>query len=721
MVWRGIGEEIDKTEFNWKSPDGSSVLAIYLPDGYCNAANIPLDPMKLSTAAKTIGKRLRSMATTKNVLFMNGCDHLEVQAGLPASLRAANKIIGEAELVHSTLPLYIDAVKAGNPKLKSVSGEFRSPARAYLLVGVLSSRMWIKQWNNRCEKILERWVEPLTAWTWLAERKTPQDTTFTKRAVAMNWLAWKYLLQNQPHDSICGCSTDEVHRDMMTRFKWAEEISETAINDNLHLLVGHIDTMPKVSDSKEGVFAIIVFNPSSGPRTDIVHGRIGMDSTSMAFELIDENGTKVAVQGIDETYDGGREVEFAFIGRNLPGYGYRVYHAIPGGKKPVISPETTGDTVENEFYRIIADKNKGTVTIVDKENGASYANCNGFVDAGDAGDEYNYSPPREDMVVDRPRSVVSTACDVGPAKSTLRLKMTYALPEALSDDRGSRSRSLVEMPISTSISLYPGVRRIDITTTLENTACDHRLRVHFPTGIATKRVYSEGHFDVVERVVEAPSRVSSWLEQPIGTFPQKSFTDVNNGTLGFMLANRGLPECEALEEGGKVTLSLSLLRCIGWLSRNDLSLRRGDAGPSVPAPEAQCLGHHVFEYAVIPHRGTWEDVFQEAHYLNEPLRIIRSELRRGRLPSELSWIEVEPKLLVVSAIKLSERGDGIVVRIYNPSEKAIEGTCLLSLGVQRASFVNLNEEVISGAALDKKGAVRLTIRPKAIVSFLLEV
>jgi len=719
VVWRGVGEEVDKTEFNWISPDGSSVLAIYLPDGYCNAANMPLDPVKLAAWARNVGNRLKSMATTKNVLFMNGCDHLEAQAGLPASLRAANKELEGAELVHSTLPIYIDAVKAGNPKLKNVSGEFRSPAKAHLLVGVLSTRMWIKQFNNRCEKLLERWAEPLTAWAWLVERKAPQDATFTKRAVAMNWLAWRYLLQNHPHDSICGCSIDEVHRDMVPRFKWVEEICETVIENNIKVLVDHIDMMPRAPDKNKGISAVIVFNPSAGPRTDIAYGRVRMKSASMAFDMVDERGEKISFQGIDLTHEG-REVDFIFVVRDLPGYGYRVYHATPGDQPLFMPSESPGDSIENEFYMIVADMGKGTITIVNKEDGFSYVDCNRFVDVGDAGDEYNFSPPRENIAVDRPRSIISTTCEVGPARETLKLKMVYALSESLTVDRSSRSRTLVEMQITTSISLYPGVKRIDVTTIVENTARDHWLRVHFPTGIEAKSVYSEGHFDVMGRAVGTRSREGNWPERTIGTFPQKSFTDVNDGTRGFLLANRGLPECEALVEGGGVVLALTLLRCVGWLSRGDLSYRRGDAGPGVPTPEAQCLGHHVFEYALVPHRGTWEGAFQEAHRLNEPLRAIQVEPRKGGLPSELSWIEVEPHQLIVSSIKLAERGDGIVVRIYNPSERAVEGSCLLAFRAQMASFVNLNEEIISGITMDQKGKVKLEMGPKAIVNVLFE-
>ncbi|MEM2885119.1 MAG: glycoside hydrolase family 38 C-terminal domain-containing protein [Thermoproteota archaeon] len=717
VVWRGVGEEIDKTEFDWVSPDGSSVLAIYLPHGYCNAANLPLDPDLLAEVVERQGRMLRPMATTDNVLLMNGCDHLEAQAGLPSAIREANTKLKGAVLLHSTIPNYIEAVKAGNPKLRSYSGEFRSPARAPLLVGVLSTRMWIKQLNWRCETLLERWAEPLAAWAWLAEGKAPPDETKRGWLTSMIWLAWKYLLQNHPHDSICGCSIDEVHRDMAPRFKWVEEIAELVAKDCLQTLAEHVDTAQRGEAKKEGGVAVIAFNPSSGPRTDFVRGEIEIGS---AFDLLDEKNSKVEVQELGRTQgEGAGKVEFAFVAKNLPGYGYRVYQAVPSGRMPKAVEEAGGKEIENEFFRVSVDEADGTFDIIDKENGLSYAGCNRFVDIGDAGDEYNFSPPERNEVVDRPARILGFSREYGPAKKALTLKMVYSVPRSLSEDRKSRSGSLVEMPISTSASLYPGVRRIDFCTRIENAARDHWLRVQFPTGIAAKKVHSEGHFDVLERPAGPPKGLDSWVEQPLGTFPQKSFTDVSDGNRGFLLANKGLPECEALDEGGGVTLALTLLRCVGWLSRGDLSTRPGNAGPTIATPEAQCPGVHVFEYAVVPHPGTWEKAFREARNFNEPIRVIAASPGPGDLPPELSWIGLQPDVLAVSAVKLAERGEGLLVRVYNPTDSAVEGRLRTFRRPSRAQMANLNEEPLGEAELDEEGAVKLKLKPKAVASALL--
>jgi len=713
VIWRGVGEEIEKTEFNWLSPDGSSVLAIYLPDGYCNASNLPLDPDDLAERAEMLGKRLRPMATTRNVLLMNGCDHLEAQAGLPSAMREANRKLKDASLIHSTIPNYVSSIKAGNPELKIYSGEFRSPARAFLLVGVLSTRMWIKQLNERCEILLERWAEPLAALSWLADRS---DETRRGWLASMNWLAWRYLLQNHPHDSICGCSIDGVHRDMVTRFKWVEEIAELVIEDCLQTISHHIDTTQRGDAKREGGIAVIAFNPSSGPRTDVVRGTIEIDS---AFDLLDDKNEKVDVQELGRTKDA-KKVEFIFVGKNLPGYGYRVYQAVPSRYMPKAVRETGKEEIENEFYRIKVNRANGTFDIIDKVNGFTYADCNRFVDVGDAGDEYNYSPPEKDFEVDRPSKILECFSESGPAMKTLTLKMSYSVPKSLSDDRRSRSSSLVEMPISTKVSIYPGVRRIDFSTVVENNARDHWLRVRFPTGIFTKSVYSEGHFDVLERPVGKQREKEDWIEKPLGTFPQKSFTDVSDGRKGFLLANKGLPECEAAEDRSGVTLILTLLRCVGWLSRGDLSMRPGNAGPTVETPEAQCPGNQLFEYAVVPHRGNWESAFHEAHNLNQPVRVMGASPGPGNMPPELSWIFLEPDILVVSAVKLAEREEGIVVRIYNPADYAVEGKLKPFQKFAKAYITNLNEEPIREADVGEDGVIKLELKPRAAVSTLLQ-
>ena len=49
--------------------------------------------------------------------------------------------------------------------------------------------------------------------------------------------SWKYLLQNQPHDSICGCSVDQVHIDMRYRYDQTMEIGAELLSRSMDWLL----------------------------------------------------------------------------------------------------------------------------------------------------------------------------------------------------------------------------------------------------------------------------------------------------------------------------------------------------------------------------------------------------------------------------------------------------------------------------------------------------
>ncbi|MBC7251323.1 MAG: hypothetical protein H5T62_13675, partial [Anaerolineae bacterium] len=433
-------------------------------------------------------------------------------------------------------------------------------------------------------------------------------------------------------------------------------------------------------------------------------------------------------------------VELAFVARDVPDHGYRAF-AIrpapaphhPAGPSDEAHANQEALSIENEFFRVTADPASGTFDLTDKTSGLVLRGLNRFVDGGDRGDEYNYCPPETDRLVDAPAAPpIIRLVESGPARQTLQIEMTYRLPAALTPERNARAGETVELPIVTRVSLSPGVRRVDIQTTVDNQAQDHRLRVHFPTPIRTDVSHAEGHFDVVTRPVDLPTDTADWAEQPTPTHPQRTFVDVNDGERGLMVINKGLPEYEVMREektGGTlgnsgVTVALTLLRCVGWLSREDLVNRPGHAGPGLSTPGAQCPGRHVFEYALVPHVGGWQSCFRQAHAFNAPLRALPTGIHQGNLPLTGSFITTNPETVVVSAVKMAEAGDGLIVRVYNIGDEPVEAKLHLWRPFRRAVLVNLNEEEKAGmeesGGLGEPGEIkelRFTMRRKQIVTW----
>jgi alpha-mannosidase len=294
--------------------------------------------------------------------------------------------------------------------------------------------------------------------------------------------------------------------------------------------------------------------------------------------------------------------------------------------------------------------------------------------------------------------------------------MSYALPARLTADRAGRAAERLPCEIVSRISLYPGVGRIDVETEVENPAEDHRLRVHFPAGIETDRSRAEQHFGVIERPIGVPEYDNTWMEVPVATYPQKSFVDVNDGRRGLMIANRGLPEYEALREGdGTTTLALTLLRCVSWLSRDDLDTRRSHAGPGMFTPAAQMIGRWKFHYAIIPHAGGWENAYREAHNFARPLRAVRTTRGTGSAPLEGSLLDLSPGDTILSALKTAEDDEGIVVRLYNIADRPIQGNVALLVPHAAAHTVDLNEEN-PGETTRDGGSVSVPLRRNEIVT-----
>ncbi len=817
---RGLSDE--PTEVIWEAPDGSTVLLCYLRDGYDNAAWLPKEPDEFVQAIHQLRASLAPHAPTPNLLFMNGTDHMEPMPELPTLIRYANQHLDDARLIHSTLPGYIEAVRKSlvlreDPGLRTVKGELRSPKRHHLLQGVLSTRMWIKQRNAACQTLLEAWAEPFTAFCTLAP--IPDSLIPDHRFLQ---LAWRYLLQNHPHDSICGCSVDQVHREMVPRFDWVEQIGEEVTRQSLEAIARQVQT-----EDPEALAAVVVFNPLTGPRTDVVDVKLQLPAGVRGISVVDESdqpvpyqirprdeGEVVASMELDpltltqamgvmvtgkvfdmvirdlrlrregdlvhldvtlshegqpdlERLEGARNtirqlidegiarfhvqaqtaptIELTMVARDVPGFGYKTFWVRKAGDSQtseVCAHLESLNRLENEFYVVEVDADDGTLTITHKATGVVFRGLNRFVDGGDRGDEYNYDPPPEDHLLSSPAAPPAIAwVEPGPARQTLRVSLLYRLPESLTADRAGRSHRLVDVPIVSEISLSPGVRRVDVRTTVDNRARDHRLRVHFPTPIQADRAWAEGHWDVIARPIRPEEAGPGWVEVPAPTQPQRSFVDLRGSQVdersrgpqpnrvstagegerlpvGLLLANKGLPEYEVIPGSDGHTLALTLLRCVGWLSRGDLSTRHGPAGDALETPEAQCPGRQAFEYALVPHSGDWRAAFREAHAFNAPLRGVVVEPGPGRLPAEAAFLQVEPDDLVVTAIKPAEEGDALLVRCCNLGPEPVAARLRLLRRPGAARLARLDETPLEELPIRPDGSVEATVRSRQVITLL---
>ncbi len=244
-------------------------------------------------------------------------------------------------------------------------------------------------------------------------------------------------------------------------------------------------------------------------------------------------------------------------------------------------------------------------------------------------------------------------------------------------------------------------------------------RVHFPATFPTGLGVHDGHFEVVERVVGIPPFDETWVEQPRPEVPQRAFTSVSDGKEGLTVANRGLTEVEVLKNpAGNAEIALTLMRCVGWLSRDDFSTRKGHAGPFLETPEAQMPGTWSFDYSIIPHAGDWRNAYEQAYGFETPLRLARTGMHPGSLPNSASFIKVNSAEFVVSAVRQSEDGEGWLVRGYNITNDLIQVTLLPWRLFKKVEQVNLVEKKLAALKPDRDGSINLPVKGHEIVTIL---
>jgi len=307
-VQRGLADE--PCEFWWQAPDGSRVFMAYLRNGYGNAAMLTAtEPERFMAQVREARDALLPYSAADHLLLMYGTDHMEPPPQTSGAIAYTKDRLDGDILIHSTLPGYLAVVQSSIVHRKSdiptLTGELRQCKRSHLLPGVLSARMWIKQRNHACETLLEKWAEPFSTFQELVAAHSRHSSPATcqlpipsgydaiNRKSEIIQQAWHLLMECHPHDSICGCSIDQVHEEMQVRFDQVEQIGEEITRQSLEALASSVNTAAQKPETGNLFSAIVVFNPTTGPRSDLVTVKA---ESQTSFELVDERGQIVPYQ-----------------------------------------------------------------------------------------------------------------------------------------------------------------------------------------------------------------------------------------------------------------------------------------------------------------------------------------------------------------------------------------------------------------------------------------
>jgi alpha-mannosidase len=672
VYWRGNGTEIDTLApwYRWTAPEGSSVRAWYLGEGYFGAGGLDADG-DIDVTVDRLREVIKRLGEPP-VLLMNGFDHLPPDrstGAIAAMIGAQRALLDDAR----------DALPAA-ASLPEFRGELTGARTTNLLPGVWSSRMPLKLRNRVIETLLTTWVEPWVAFA-------PSFSLADERPALT--LAWRSLLQNQAHDSIGGCSIDAVHERMVARYDDAEGLGRATVTRVLERLAGRNDVRDTPWGEEQD---IVVFNASPQPRTDVVRlplegfppwrmsvSRFDFHPLSMpGFGGVTIDGSPARVIPSEDPARvrfmpgvGGLDVEF--VARDIPAFGCRRFRCTPAA--PSVDEQDDGRDVAG-----VHANDDGTVRIT--VDGRTYDGCFGLEDARDRGDSYDCAPELRDVTV---RSV----------------EVRRTRHAATGIERLTVTRDLGDIgTITVTATVAPEVPFVRCAVTLDNRGTDHRLRLRFPTGAPVDTFLSATTFDTARRTTEAPDD-ALWVHRAPRTFPQQGWVEAN----GLVVGAPGLPEAEVTRDGD---ILVTIVRSVGMLARIDVPTRPMPAAPEMPAPGAQTLGPL---YATITIAASPADA--------RAAEIGLCGVLGGDTPlldDSESLLTLDARASELSACKPAEDSDGIVLRVLNPSDDPDEVVLRFAHDVTNAELVRLDETPATGDVAHDVHNVRLTVPPHSLRS-----
>jgi mannosylglycerate hydrolase len=662
VVWRGVPAAIGRHAFAWRSPDGSEVRTEYLVGGYGNGAYLLAIPDRLADKVGRYVEAGRAFYGDRSILAMYGTDHAVPSPRLAEIVADANARREDIVVRIETLTRYIRAFDAvvADPSIPDPApvpvwtGELRSAARANMLMNVTSARIDIKAAAARAERALERYAEPLAAL---------HGATWPKRLLE---LAWRRVIDNSAHDSICGCSQDAVVDQVLTRFAEAEQIGRGIATAAVRPLAA---TAPRGS--------LVVVNPSPFDRTDVVEVDLAVPAAWEAVELELADGRRVPTQPVERPDTvlrrlrmTGAQVPELFArrlhGRELFGHSLDGHLIARDGTSPQLTllmddPATPDDfdvdalldAVAAETMRdpdevwdvavVRGDRRRlaaavpvpalGAVVVAAVEGSARTAApedvivgersiSNGLIALVVADDGTLEIDGGGVQLVEAGRLVdggdYGDTYNYAPPSRDTVVDRAAAVAVNQLEHGPVRGRLAIGALYEWPVGLLPdGSGRsettapVAVTTTLELRAGEPFVRVTLELTNPARDHRVRWHVPLPQPT-DHSSAEGQFAVVDRGLTEEAGHGEVPTPTFpahGFVHAAGVTALLDHVTEYELVDgreLALTVLRSTGLISRNDNPFREDPAGPEVPVPDAQLLGPWRFGFALLPHADSWE-------------------------------------------------------------------------------------------------------------------
>ncbi|MDD3153785.1 MAG: glycoside hydrolase family 38 C-terminal domain-containing protein [Victivallaceae bacterium] len=711
VLWRGTAETMPPFSI-WESPDGSKlpVVRLFPGCGYADfgltvrgwVADLPMEKKEFLEHFRACVDLEKGFWGKDCFVLSDGFDHCAPCRQTSEFLRWIQEERPQDELVWSDYrDLFREVFQKPQPTVK---GEMIAPLTAsgkaaFQISGTLSSRYDIKEANDFCQDLLEKLIEP---------QMTARFVSGDRKDLPFLHFAWKHLVQNHAHDSICGCSIDSVHELMLGRFKEVRDLADTLTTDFLNAdrsrclgksFFSQVKTLNLIERAKDeaapdGRYTVRIYNAEPRTVTRVCDLELRFPAAAdypktqgepfgyehyNSFLLRDAQGRelKYAIASIQ------RNASRIFFRQDCRKYNlYKVTVEVtltPSGwttlsvepsETPVRYCDSmlTGRRSASNGKIALEIASDGTYTIVDLKQNRAYPGQNEYCFEREIGDGWNHVAPLGATHCVGGNSAQVTMTENAPGRVSFEIVRSYRLPKRvnyagsiLQEYAGIReSAESEELTIRSIVSLNAGAEMVEVHTTIDNTIEDIRVQLNIPTGICGGGFASQA-FGFVPRpdgrdaAEEASAR---YIEQER---IEKNFDAVigkrdERGGLA-LLSGGGLHEAGCMGQDAPGEIELTLFRAFRRTVMTD-GEQEGELQKSLHfhyalAPfGAETTGNHLYRAAMLLRQ-------QTASYM------LRSDLVKSADPQTFLTVETDA---VVSAIKPAEAGDGIIVRLMNLDE-----------------------------------------------------
>jgi len=476
---------------------------------------------------------------------------------------------------------------------------------------------------------------------------------------------WRSVLFNQSQSIFAGATTSGVSEDALRTYREATETAKAALDKAMTRIETAINTKSANSSEK----ALVVYNSLNWPRTDVVEVEVTVpppppakpvatkpkrgkkavtvDTTQGLIPLPyfrEASGARLPAQILlrDSTAEG-IHYKLLFFPENVPALGYKVYwlewlkqEAEVPGRARIDLPALA---MNNGFFTVRLDSaSGGLLRLVDsRQNREWMAAAGGLEMLGERNTpqtalEFDYDGRREIVRMSARPEII----EAGPLRARLRTYLTYG-----------------NTTLRQEYVIYANLPRLELQYTGRWQEQDRVLKIGFPFYVPDSRAQFEIPFGAMARPMNGEE------------VPMQKWLDLSNEQFGVTVVNDGKYSADVKDGFVRITAL-----------RSATSLDQGE---------------QQFNLAIVPHEGDWKQAIQAGYGFNQPLIARFVEQHAGALPATHSFVSVEPRNVVLSALKKAEDDDSWIVRLFESTGTAVNASITLPFSATAVTEVNLIE------------------------------